>query len=124
MIDIFSRPQVFVFGSNQAGRHGKGSALEARLHHGAIPGMGEGVQGHSYAIPTKDAELNILPPHTIQAAVWRFLAHAIERPEIDYNVVAIGCGLAGYSPKQIGPMFVGAPSNVKLPDEFKEWAQV
>jgi hypothetical protein len=31
---------VFVFGSNLAGRHGKGAALHAREHHGAIYGQG------------------------------------------------------------------------------------
>ena len=36
---------VFVFGSNLAGRHGKGAALHARQHHGAIYGRGCGPQG-------------------------------------------------------------------------------
>jgi hypothetical protein len=44
---------VFVFGSNLAGRHGKGAALWARQHRGAIYGQGIGLQGNSYAIPSK-----------------------------------------------------------------------
>ena len=44
--------KIFVFGSNQAGRHGKGSALEARRNHGAVYGVGEGPTGNAYAIPT------------------------------------------------------------------------
>ena len=28
--------EIFVFGSNTEGKHGKGAALEARLKHGAI----------------------------------------------------------------------------------------
>jgi len=50
----------FVFGSNLAGRHGKGAALTAQRHYGAEHGFGHGHHGMSYAIPTKDAELNPL----------------------------------------------------------------
>lgn len=46
---------IFVFGSNLAGRHGKGAALWARQHRGAIYGQGIGLQGNSYAIPSKDS---------------------------------------------------------------------
>jgi ATP-grasp domain, R2K clade family 3 len=49
-------PDIFVFGSNLAGRHGAGSAKEARLKHGAIYGQGRFKQGNSYAIPTIDRQ--------------------------------------------------------------------
>lgn len=58
---------IFVFGPTLAGRHGKGAALHARKHHGAIYGQDEGLQGTSYAIPTKDARLNALPLDNIRA---------------------------------------------------------
>lgn len=61
-----SAPSVFVFGSNLAGRHGKGAALRARRYRSAIYGGGIGSQGNSYAIPTKDHQLRILPLHAIQ----------------------------------------------------------
>lgn len=44
---------VFVFGSNQAGRHGKGAALEAVRKWGAIYGQGWGRQGDSYAMSVR-----------------------------------------------------------------------
>lgn len=44
--------EIFVFGSNLAGRHGGGAALTAMQHFGAEWGKGEGIQGQSYAIPT------------------------------------------------------------------------
>ena len=47
---------IFVFGSNLAGRHGAGAALCALREHGAIYGQGVGLQGNSYAIPTKDSK--------------------------------------------------------------------
>jgi hypothetical protein len=45
---------IFVFGSNPEGRHGAGAAKIAKEQFGAIYGQGEGIQGNSYAIPTKD----------------------------------------------------------------------
>ena len=51
---------IFVFGSNLAGRHGKGAALHARRHHGAVYGQGIGLQGSSYPIPTKDAQIRTM----------------------------------------------------------------
>lgn len=67
---------IFVFGSNLAGRHGKGAALFARRNHGAIYGQGVGRQGNSYAIPTKDAKLRTLPLVTIHEHVGDFIVYA------------------------------------------------
>jgi hypothetical protein len=110
---------VFVFGSNLAGRHGAGSALEAVRRHGAINGYAIGPQGDSYAIPTKDENLNTLSLALIKSFVNDFIQYAREHPELQFKVVAIGCGLAGYKPHQIAPMFKGASDNVLLPREFK-----
>jgi len=109
---------VFVFGSNLAGRHGKGAALWARQHRGAIYGQGVGSQGNAYAIPTKDHRLQVLPLHVIQTYVAEFLDYARQRPSIAFELTPIGCGLAGYRPEQIAPMFENAPSNIQLPDAF------
>lgn len=109
---------VFVFGSNLAGRHGKGAALWARQHRGAIYGRGQGRQGNSYAIPTKDANLKTLPLHVIRYQADVFLTYADQNPELTFQLTPIGCGLAGYKPEQIAPMFDGSPPNVILPPEF------
>lgn len=110
---------VFVFGSNLAGRHGKGAALWARQHRGAIYGRGEGYQGNSYAIPTKDANLRTLPLDDICNSVVSFLEFALSHPELTFQLTPIGCGLAGYSPRDIAPMFdLPPPRNVIMPPEF------
>jgi general stress protein YciG len=110
---------VFVFGSNLAGRHGKGAALWAKRHRGAIQGQGVGLQGDSWAIPTKDRQLRPLPLSEIAGYVAAFLAQAeVLYPDRTFEVTPIGCGLAGYTPDQIGPMFRDAPPNVRLPGEF------
>lgn len=112
---------IFVFGSNLAGRHGKGAALYARQHHGAIYGRGVGRQGDSYAIPTKDERLRTLPLDIVHEHVRDFLEYASVHHSLRFQVTAIGTGLAGYSHEQIAPMFEGAPSNCVLP---AEWAGI
>lgn len=109
---------IFVFGSNLAGRHGKGAALYAAKYRGAIAGQGYGRQGHSFAIPTKNAMIRTLPLAAIEKHVMGFITYATEHPELQFELTPIGCGLAGYSPEDIAPMFVGAPSNVIMPNEF------
>ena len=107
--------KVFVFGSNLAGRHGKGAALTAYRNHGAIYGQGMGLQGNSYAIPTKDEEINTLPLHKIKQYVDVFLKFAMLNPEMKFEVTRIGCGLAGYEDHDVAPMFKNAPENCILP---------
>lgn len=114
--------QIFVFGSNLAGRHGKGAALCAVNEHGAIYGQGEGLQGNSYAIPTKTENLFTLNIWNINYYVAKFILFAWNHPDLYFNVTPIGCGLAGYKPTDIAHMFREALSlpNVKLPKEFLE----
>ena len=110
--------KIFVFGSNLAGRHGKGAALFAKQRHGAVYGQGEGLQGTSYAIPTKDANLRPLPLKCIAGFVFDFQLFAAGNQSLQFQVTPIGCGLAGYKPADIAPMFFNSPPNVELPSEF------
>lgn len=112
---------IFVFGSNLAGRHGKGAALEATRYHGATYGVGVGRQGNSYGIPTKDEHLKTLPLPRIRPYVAEFLRYARAHPMEDFQVTPIGCGLAGYGPCDIAPMFKGAPANCELPPDFAKF---
>jgi hypothetical protein len=113
-------PQIFVFGSNLAGRHGKGAALTARNKYGAIYGQGIGRQGASYAIPTKDERLNTLSIPVIQKHVLDFIAYATIHHELTFNVTRIGCGLAGYKDEDIAPLFKDAPENCILSEEWRK----
>lgn len=109
---------IFVFGSNLAGIHGRGSALHARKLFGALQGVGEGRMGSSYAIPTKDKFMRSLSLDEITVHVQIFLTYAREHSDLTFYMVEIGCGLAKYTPEDIAPMFKGYPSNVKLPIAF------
>lgn len=111
---------IFVFGSNLAGMHGMGSAAEAYRNHGAKMGVGRGRTGQSYAIPTKDEELLPLPLHVIHRHVKTFLAYAEEHPSLNFHIVKVGCGLAGYMEEEIRPFFADAPENCALPPGWRK----
>lgn len=123
-IDQLKLNQIFVFGSNEAGRHGKGAALWALRQFEAVYGQGEGLQGRSYGIPTKNAgrSLETLPIARINAYVRRFLGFARSHPELEFLVTPVGTGLAGYMADDIAPLFIsqpeGLPANVWLPRSF------
>lgn len=110
---------IFVFGSNSAGRHGAGAAAYAENHWGAIYGRGEGRQGQAYGIPTKDHVLSTRSLEQIKLSVDTFLDYARAHPRLRFLVTEIGCGLAGYTPKDIAPMFADAPENCVLTDIFQ-----
>lgn len=90
--------------------------------YGAVWGVGEGPTGDAYAIPTKDEKIKTLPLSEIDLSVHLFLAYAREHPELRFEVVKIGCGLAGYHESQIAPMFHDASENVILPDGWRRIA--
>jgi hypothetical protein len=108
--------EIFVFGSNLAGRHGKGAALHAAKHYDAMRGVGEGPTGMAYAIPTKGAALEALSFDAIDAAICRFLTHAAARPLTRFILTPIGTGLAGHPKAQVWAVLKreGVPENVAL----------
>ena len=112
--------EIFVFGSNRAGIHGKGAAKQA-VKFGAVYGRDDGFTGgQTYGICTKDRKLRTLSLLEIEIGVRRFIRHAKMNTKLTFLVTPIGCGLAGYKPKQIAPMFEEASHllNVVLPKCF------
>ena len=109
--------EVFVFGSNLAGMHGGGAARIANLYFGAVMGNGDGMQGQSYAIPTMQGGVDTIRPY-----VDKFIAYAKQHPDRHFLVTRIGCGIAGFSPDEIAPLFSAAAAveNISLPDDFWE----
>ena len=97
--------EVFVFGSNLKGIHGAGAAKLARDKFGAKIGVGLGFTGQAYAIPTKSDPYTVLALQTISSYIVLFGVDAKLNPELEFYITQIGCGLAGYTPAQIAPMF-------------------
>lgn len=115
-----SENEIFVFGSNESGRHGLGAAKSA-LGWGAKWGQAEGLQGKTYGIPTKDKSIRrTLTIDEIKPYVDRFITCAKENKHLTFLVTEIGCGLAGLKPKQVAKMFEEAIplKNVHLPSRF------
>ena len=109
--------EVFVFGSNLAGMHGGGAAYVAFRQFGAVMGCGVGLRGQSYAIPTMQGGVDTIRPY-----VDKFIAYAKQHPDQHFLVTRIGCGIAGFSPEEIAPLFAEAAAveNISLPEDFLE----
>lgn len=107
--------EIFVFGSNLAGMHAGGAARLAFRKFGAVWGQGVGLQGRSYAIPTMQGDVETIRPYVVE-----FIAFAAARPQLTFLVTQIGCGIAGFSPRQIAPLFEPARrvENIFLPACF------
>lgn len=115
-LSAFCEGAVFVFGSNRQGIHGAGAARWAATYRGAIPGQVEGLQGQSYALPTKHGPHDSRPDMgLLRESVARFLEYAASRPDLAFLVTRVGCGLAGFSDAQVAPLFAQAPANCFLP---------
>lgn len=115
--------EIFVFGSNLAGRHGAGAAKVAHELFGAVYGIGAGMMGKCYAIPTKTKAIKTLALEKIKPHVEQFLSVARIHPEKKFFITRVGCGLAGYKDKDIAPMFQPLLPNVSYPVEWKEYLQ-
>lgn len=114
LITALNPGEIFVFGSNAQGMHAGGAARFALEHFGAEWGVGEGLQGRSYAIPTMEGL------DSLKLAVDRFIAFAGRHPEYKFLITPIGCGIAGYTADEIAPFFADAKDlpNVYLPESF------
>jgi len=122
-IDHLEPNEIFVFGSNLSGIHGAGAAKLAKDRFGAEYGNPIGLQGQSYALPTKDGHLRTLPLDIIQWYVSEFIEFAKSKTYLEFLVTEVGCGLAGYTPNDIAPLFSGAleVENISLPKSFVEF---
>lgn len=109
--------EIFVFGSNLEGHHGGGAALLAWKKWGAIWGQGTGLQGQTYGIPTMHGG-----PDRIKPYVDEFISFARQHPELTFLVTEVGCGIAGFRPAEIAPLFRDAVDveNIHLPQRFWE----
>lgn len=113
--------EIFVFASNKSGFHGVGSARTALEKFGAVYNQGFGLQGRSYAIPTKDFYIRrTLDISEIKPYVDEFIAFAKNNPHLIFLVIRIGCGLAQIPVEKIAPLFTEAINveNIHLPLSF------
>ena len=107
--------EIFVFGSNLKGMHGGGAARTAHNRFGAEWGVGVGLTGQTYAIPTMQGGVETIKPY-----VDDFIEFAKQHPEYKFLVTRIGCGIAGFTDSQMAPLFKDAldVANIYLPQSF------
>ncbi len=118
MITSLSPNQVFVFGSNLAGKHYGGAAKQAADQFGAEYGIGEGMTGQCYAFPTLDENFNKVSNTQLKASRLYLYKEANANPDKEYLLTKVGCGIAGFSEDTMKKLFKNAPSNITKP---KDW---
>ena len=111
---VIGSMEIYVFGSNAKGIHNGGQAKDALLNHGAISGRGIGLQGTSYAIPTKRSLHEKMPLREVREHVLEFIKFARSHTEFTFEVQRIGCGNAGFTDDDMKPLFENSPENVHL----------
>lgn len=107
--------KIFVFGSNLAGQHGGGAARLAYNQFDAEWGVGVGLTGKCYAIPTMHGGVDAIAPY-----VDEFIEFARQNSDMKFYVTRIGCGIAGFREEEMAPLFREAlnVSNIVLPESF------
>ena len=133
-----SKDTIFVFGSNPEGRHGAGAAKVAREQFGAKYGVGEGITGNSYALPTKDLRVKVnnsfrsISPKDIINNIRKLYETAKSIPSKQFKV-AYRNGmnertLNGYTGEELVSFFKAAgelPKNIQISEEWsKYWNDV
>jgi hypothetical protein len=113
MITSLEHDEVFVFGSNIHGSHSGGAARQAHEQFGAVWGIGAGITGQCYAIPTMEGI------ESLQKYIAQFLVVADLMPNLTFLMTLIGTGIAGYTAEEVAPLFRYAPENVILPEGWK-----
>jgi hypothetical protein len=117
--------EIFVFGSNTEGRHGKGAALTAKKKFGAIQSQSVGLQGQSYAVITKDLSKGerSISLEQIGKGLQDLMLFAKNNTDKKFFVTKLGSSLAGYSVDEIKSLFEKLkniiPDNVILPKEYE-----
>lgn len=114
-IRTLNENEIFVFGSNLLGQHGGGAARIAHNHFGAEWGIGVGLTGQCYAIPTMHGGVDAIAPY-----VDEFIEFARNNKDLKFLVTRIGCGIAGFRDEEIAPLFKNALNelNIILPKSF------
>jgi hypothetical protein len=118
--EMRDRDSVFVFGSNLGGYHGGGAAKYAFDHYGAVWGRAFGIQGRSYAVPTKTAGFQTMALSEIQPYLEKLWDEAVMTyGDRRFIVTRIGCGLAGLTDEQMMSILPSdRPANIFLPPHW------
>lgn len=112
---LLPKNALMVFGSNLRGCHGAGVAKTAAQYFEAKFGVGEGITGRAYALPTKDLYIRSRRLPDIIESIKKFVAVTDMLDLESFGegshwcyVTPVGTGLAGFPHEVIAPHFKGA----------------
>lgn len=116
-IDQLPSNGIFVFGANKDGIHNGGAARVAYECFGAKWGVAFGPEGQTFALTTVGTG-----SHELQRQILELISFIRKNPDKTFYITEIGCGHAGYTPRQVAPLFarVADLPNVYLPLSFRK----
>lgn len=124
IITELDEDEVFVFGSNLQGIHGKGAAKTAK-RWGAKHRLGEGLSEKTYAFPTVYTlhPYRVIPLSAYGRHIKNLIGCVEEYPYKIFYITALGCGLAGNKDKDVAPLFepVAKYENVYVTSQWKRY---
>jgi hypothetical protein len=109
---------IWVFGSDESGKHRKGAAKVAHVSFGAKYGIGSGLTGKAYAIPVSDKHLKALTIQQIESNISAFLDFAKNNPKRNFYIGCSGLVFDG-NINTIADLFAIAPQNCSLPEAWR-----
>lgn len=121
LLELIGSQTIYVFDADLTGEHSTGEALTAVKHWGARPGISIGFCGYSYAIPTRNSQLDPLPLDTVYLFVEIFLRFAMTWPEFTFRVTRIGASGSIHRDEEFAPMFTFAPRNCEFDPAWSRW---
>lgn len=114
-IKRLNKNEIFVFGSNESGKHDGGAAKHALDKFDAEYGNGEGLQGKSYAFPTLDKNFKQISIKQLKKSVTKLNKCAKENPYKIFLLTKVGCGIGSYKEEEIKKLFKNMELNVIKP---------
>jgi len=109
MITELRPGQIIVVGTNIRGLHASGAAWYAHQHFGLRWGVGQGLSGQTYALPTMEGW------NELRLAAALFCSYAALSHDLTFLLTKVGCGIAGYEEEKVSALFAKAPVNVLRP---------
>lgn len=109
--------EVIVVGTNARGEHAGGAAKQAHEQFGLEWGVGEGLSGQTYALPTMEGTESFIK------AIDTFIKYARCASNKKFMVTKVGCGIAAYKENDIKQTFNNyhsLPINIILPTNWRK----
>ena len=118
VLDVNDPDQIFVFGSNLRGVHGAGAARTAAQNWGAQTGVGRGLTGRAYALPTKrvpTGEKRQLEIFELENYIEEMFEVARLNPTKKFMFTPVGTGLGGYELEEVAGAIATVVRRADLP---------